>query len=506
MEKNKRKSRALIITFFIMIILLFLFYILFIKNNPLENTKGTSNENRNFFSLFSKSKDKELNTLDENNKNQNITENNTGDSGSDEEIVTGINIGGNSDDDTNQIPLENNKLRPIPTPEDDFIDAETEILKNPDIKTFPEIEIENVKQCNLDDYKLKFTDAEKAELEKLLREFYKFASSVKTEEDIDIEHEAKQSYIDLVAEAKDLTKQCYLETSSPTYLANFDFNNSINDQENTPNGTWISKNYSRLSEARIERKVNPWYIFSNSNEGYSYRATILGRSDRLKTSVLLFSNGITYFGDNKVSDVKDGISNTNPTPLSDSVIAESECIRHSKNYITSISNSIPSNYRIDANCAIIDGPVLPVGDNKNNGSDSIGVYFGIVWYPKKPGYSQEDYYYREKEWFYYESTCEKRAGVGNCVQPTAFSYRAPLKRVEWIYSVDVVSPKFNSLEECQKAMSANGHKGTCTGESSTNAYIQKLWNQELLTDGSVDIYGYVPPIDYYLFEQMFNIW
>lgn len=270
MDKHRKKSKALIITFFIVLVLLFLFYLLFIKNDPFTSTKGTTSENRGFFSLFSSSKEKksDLDIDDENNVTDNINqntidgENQTGDGS---QVIDGTIVDGNQNNEidinTNNIPdaQYNPNLRPIPIPED--VDPQIETpTPNPNITVYPKPITDPVKQCNLDDYKLTFTDAEQEELDRLLREFYRIAASIKTEEDIDIEYGAKVSYVDMANEAKELTKQCYEETSSSKYLTNFDWNNSLYDiPAPIIDNRAVVYNYNRTNEARLERKNNPWF-------------------------------------------------------------------------------------------------------------------------------------------------------------------------------------------------------------------------------------------------------
>ena len=61
----------------------------------------------------------------------------------------------------------------------------------------------------LDENPLKFTDAEKRELDKLLRQFYRVAPKLKTQDDVLAEYSAREGYIDLYKEARDLTQQCF---------------------------------------------------------------------------------------------------------------------------------------------------------------------------------------------------------------------------------------------------------------------------------------------------------
>ena len=493
-----------------MLLLLGIFYLLVIRNNPFT-TKGTTTENKSFFSLFSKLKNKGLVVMDDNTKSDDAsstTDNN--------QIIDDSNSNTNTENNTGGINTEgqnsgynfnrkssNYKLRPVPTP-----DYDPNINKRmPDIITpmVPPVipKTEDVAQCNLDDYKLKFTDAEQAELDRLLREFYRIASSIKTEEDIDAENEARLSYISLANEAKDLTKQCNEQTSSAKYLAGFDWNNELNDQETTPKGQLIYTNFSRVNEARLERKNNPFYINSSVKQGYFFTMEVLNRSNRFALDTYLMSNKSTITNPSYVRDINDGISGYYSKRFgADSVEAERVCIEQSKIDIYNRKNSFPG-YILTASCSIIDGPIIPPGTNNPKDEDAFGFFRGQAWYPEIPsgGYSSK------KEWFYYKDYCLKRAT--SCIQPFANEEgRQKLARVEWVYGIDARSPSFKTLAECNLASQGKKIKTTCTGNGTEGAYINKNWTQNGLDadgDGKADL-SYIPPIDYAVFENLFNIW
>lgn len=74
--------------------------------------------------------------------------------------------------------------------------------------------------CDVEEIPLVFTAAEQAELDSLTREFYRLAPQLKTEEDIVSEVLSKQGYEDLISNAKNLTQQCRDQTGTPAYLRN----------------------------------------------------------------------------------------------------------------------------------------------------------------------------------------------------------------------------------------------------------------------------------------------
>lgn len=512
MERNRKKSRAVIITFFIVLALLFLFYILFVKNNPLDNTKGTSTENRGFFSLFTSSKNKDLQTVEDdtnkegentNGDTQNSTEGNNNGSGG--EVVGGTVISGGGSQSTNNplgnIPdlgdTSNPRLRPIPTPDDPDYDFVND-LPDPDVRVYPTPDTDPIKQCNLDDYKLKFTEEEQAELDKLLREFYRIAASIKTEEDIELEHEAKLSYIGLVDEAKDLTKQCYAELNSATYRTGFDWTNAQNELDSTPQGTWISRNHSRLNEARTEQKPNPWYGWNKEDSGYFYNGTILERSERFSRYHGKIGNGTDYRVDGESYDAR---------TFADSVDARNACIYAGQARAISEQNKLnakyPSTkYSVSYRCFMLEGLV------SNTAGRMIVNTRSNAWYPDQNWDNTSNSDIDPKEYYLSESACKKRAT--SCTQkykddPLSSTIR--LKPFEWAYTVTVRSPYFADKNTCDQAITTNNHKNAaCGGTSSENAYIFKLWNQGLVSDGKDSIDGYVPPIDYPIFEKMFGIW
>ena len=105
----------------------------------------------------------------------------------------------------------------------------------------------------LDENPLKFTDAEKRKLNALLRQFYRIAPLLKTQDDINDEYSAKEGYIDLYKEAVSLTKQCY-DQQYPTE------NNAARVAIGaTPNYT-----------GPLEKKTNPYFAPDGVQNSTSY--------------------------------------------------------------------------------------------------------------------------------------------------------------------------------------------------------------------------------------------
>lgn len=485
MDRRKKKSRALIITFIVMFIILFVFYLLVIKNDPL-GTRGTQINDKDFQSQEPGTKNGDLDTID-NTDNGNTTnlDNNDG------QVISGniIDDDNGGDINTSQDPEDPNydiydpqdpKLSPIPRP--DIEDRPTPNVSTPRTTTttiFTPPTPETTKQCNFDDYKLKFTDAEQEELDKLLREFYKIASSIKTEDDINAENEAKLSYIGLVDEARDLTTQCYEQTNSPTYLSNFDWTNSLFEQEFSDSGNLLSVNYSRVNEARTERKPNPWF---NLGGGYFYNADIVQRSARFsRTPKDYRMSGAAYYN----------------TIYTNNLTSRQACIAEANAKAKVEQSSLPNGYTVSYKCNIFPGQL------KSN-------YYTVksaLWYPTVNWNNTSGSDIDPNEWYLSESVCEQRSPV--CTRPFQNTPEKDdrVPDIDWAYSITVRSPSFSNLKACEdaskKATSFTNAK--CTGGEEENAYIFKNWSQ-LTNDGTGANATYVAPIDYAIFERLFSIW
>lgn len=84
--------------------------------------------------------------------------------------------------------------------------------------------------CDIEEVPLVFTAEEQAQLDELTREFYRLAPQLKTENDIIAEISSKQGYDDIITNAKELTKQCWDYTTTPQYLRN-DINSEVIGQQ-----------------------------------------------------------------------------------------------------------------------------------------------------------------------------------------------------------------------------------------------------------------------------------
>ena len=87
---------------------------------------------------------------------------------------------------------------------------------NTNPKTATQVQAPNVCQ-DIEKNPLTFTDAEQSKLNELLRKFYLIAPTLKTSDDISLTYSdliQQQNFID---QLNTLTKECYIETSSPSY-------------------------------------------------------------------------------------------------------------------------------------------------------------------------------------------------------------------------------------------------------------------------------------------------
>ncbi len=117
-------------------------------------------------------------------------------------------------------------------------------------------------QCNPDDLALVFTAEEQAELDELTRQFYRIAPTLKSTNDILIEDKAKQSYIDLVNNATTLTNECYAQTYNDKYLAN---STSVVTEGFEALNTRYSSDTKEIDGTAYVIKT--WYPFLNNQNG-----------------------------------------------------------------------------------------------------------------------------------------------------------------------------------------------------------------------------------------------
>ena len=107
------------------------------------------------------------------------------------------------------------------------------------------------KACNEDLLKLKFTDAELAQLKKLTDDFNKLAPFLKSPTDVDEEKKSAINYQYITDNAKDLTRQCLAQTSTNAYKKN--------DYGQGPGLNDTAFDYSSLDKGRFERIYTPYF-------------------------------------------------------------------------------------------------------------------------------------------------------------------------------------------------------------------------------------------------------
>lgn len=152
----------------------------------------------------------------------------------------------------------------------------------------PEAPVDGKKviSCDVEQVPLVFTPEEQAELDKLTREFYRLAPQLKTENDISIELTSYNSYLDTINNAKNLTKQCRDQTSQSSYLVN-----NI-DKEVQPVGKKTLFSYweqdDGTSMPRGEDCLSMPYLCHQVFQDYQVQSVIIstlnkGRTERVRT-------------------------------------------------------------------------------------------------------------------------------------------------------------------------------------------------------------------------------
>lgn len=271
MDYKPKKSKALLITIIALLILVIVAYFMFKNRDTIFNTKGVTDSSQKFSPLLGTSDKNPTDVSQVENPTQptqggvtpsksSNTENPRPESG----IITG-----NTNGSTSPLPnIIEPPLNPLPTPSStecrdkngnvvacikntdpfannpqcsDRDDNDRDILidqadpachtdfdaTNPSTYD-PNLNNENrakvvasstqtSKSICPEDDPLAFTEEENAELEKLLRQYYLIASTLKTEDDLDvIENDTLQNKA-LVAQAKELTKDCKDQKADPLY-------------------------------------------------------------------------------------------------------------------------------------------------------------------------------------------------------------------------------------------------------------------------------------------------
>jgi hypothetical protein len=246
---EQKKSKAFIITFIAIILLLVAAYFLFTSKSPIFGVKdSTGGTKKSFLSLFTSSKQKDLTTVDglqnptkpETNKTSSNTPNGTSTNGSvnstdtngSGSLTTGTGIvtgGGLGNSTTNgagggfdvgtgigaYIPAFN----PIPTP--DGSTTQTPQVPAPiATPTSPTgtglVSNPNVNSCPTDD-PLVFTESEKTELTNLLKQYYLIAPTLRNADDIALIDNDITTNQALLDQANTLMNRCTNQKSSPGY-------------------------------------------------------------------------------------------------------------------------------------------------------------------------------------------------------------------------------------------------------------------------------------------------
>jgi len=256
MANNPRKSTAFLITFIIVLILLVIGFLLFRNSDKIFGTKSTEEGGgKSFMSLFGTDKPKDLTTVDNNTPGGDTPTTNNGANGG----TTDGGTGGTQNTDTPP-PVDSGfgsgnfgndsgfgtggfgngeglgitpPLDPITPPEDRdnnrFTDTPTPD-RNP--RPLPAVTVVEA-YCPKDD-PLEFTDAEREELEALLKEYYAISHLLKTEDDIALLESDIKTNQDLVAQVESLNAQCevqksdYRYTGPQTIKSNPYYTNTIN--------------------------------------------------------------------------------------------------------------------------------------------------------------------------------------------------------------------------------------------------------------------------------------
>ncbi len=223
MNNNPKKSKAFIITFIVVLILLVGAYYLFKNSESIFGTKSSLGTNKSFSPLLGTESPKDLDTINKNNGGTNTGSGGQGggtsggatsDTGSNIDnsgmVSDGLGIGdglalGNGSG-ANNGGFVMPPFNPLPTP------AGTGPLP-PTPSPTPTV---NPNICPADD-PLVFTDAEKTELESLLRDYYMIATTLKTDDDLallNIDITTNQALID---QADLLATACLVQKTDPSY-------------------------------------------------------------------------------------------------------------------------------------------------------------------------------------------------------------------------------------------------------------------------------------------------
>lgn len=214
MDRTTKKSKAFLITFIAMLVLLIGGYLIFKNSNSMFGTKNSETITKNFSPLLGTSKDK---GKVETKEGENTSSTNTSgdvDMGNGEVSETPIKTGVK--------PV----LKPVKAPESNCKDSngnpvscETIVTASPtpeEVKdNTPIIKTEDT--CTEGGNPVILTKAEKDELDALLAEYYRIAAKLKTEADISDLKSSGLAYGDLIIQAGSLTNDCKEQKADPGY-------------------------------------------------------------------------------------------------------------------------------------------------------------------------------------------------------------------------------------------------------------------------------------------------
>ena len=239
MENNPKKSKAFIITLIIVLILLFVGYYLYKNKDTIFATKGSTSIGQIFSPLLGKPKATDLTTITTP-VTQSVTDTatTTGDNNPNPTDVSNVVTGSG---------LSSLNLNPLPTPgQNNNTNNSSGTYTNPTdtgAGTTPDTIPTTIDPsvCPVDDpLSNYFTDAEKTQLDALLRKFYLLAPSLRTQDDINYVIDEKQKNTALLEQIKSLIVDCNNQISDPNYTGP---KTTKDNEYYSGNSTYADSNY-----------------------------------------------------------------------------------------------------------------------------------------------------------------------------------------------------------------------------------------------------------------------
>jgi len=274
MENNPKKSKAFIITFIVVLILLIIMYVLFANRDKLLGTKSAStNQNFTAGSLSQKIGTVVTTTSSGGTTGpSNPTSSSTPPSGTPAQQGPSTGVGSTTEvggtGNTNYSPIFN----PIPTPDNATPPASTTATLSSGDTKGPILQPNQSNSCP--DDPLVFTDTEQAKLKDLLAQYYIIAPGLKSRDDVSsLTNDISQDQ-SLLDQANRLTAECTSEKANPVYTGPQTIKN--NPYYNTQGGNsdsylpgqtsdWIQSNQSASpstgkigSYGDFEKILNIW--------------------------------------------------------------------------------------------------------------------------------------------------------------------------------------------------------------------------------------------------------